>query len=222
MSIIRRLTATLTARVDRLVGEIENHDAVVAAGIDDARRAYAQAKARHARLVQEGERLRGRRAELTAQARRWEGRALAPEVDEPTALECLRRRNQAEAQAAALGEALERQRAAQAQLDRALDAARERIGRLEHQRRLLHTRELTAGMGARLRSLEDPGRIDLDATFERWEARVTESELMQVDQPCDLPGEDPLTARFDAAEARQALCDQLAALRRERGVSDEN
>ena len=46
MSIFKRLSATLVTSIDRVVGEIENHDAVIQASINDIRKKVAEAKVR--------------------------------------------------------------------------------------------------------------------------------------------------------------------------------
>ena len=48
MSFFRRVTLAVSTQLDRMVGEIENHDAVVEAGIRESRRLYARARVRHA------------------------------------------------------------------------------------------------------------------------------------------------------------------------------
>ena len=44
MSIFKRLTATFSSRVDQMVSQIENHDAVVEVAIKESRQATAKAK----------------------------------------------------------------------------------------------------------------------------------------------------------------------------------
>ena len=45
MSIIRRVTATLSANLDEAISRIENHDAVIAAALEETRDAAARLKA---------------------------------------------------------------------------------------------------------------------------------------------------------------------------------
>ena len=50
MSIIKRLSATLVSNIDRVVGEIENNDAVIQASLTELRRKVATAKVRLAHV----------------------------------------------------------------------------------------------------------------------------------------------------------------------------
>lgn len=211
MSIFKRLTATLSAQVDQLVGEIENHDAVVAAGIRDARRAYATARVRLARLMRDGERLRERLAALRAERDTWRGRAAGCD-DEQRGLDCLRRARRAAAEADALADTLTRHEATTRRLAADVDGLRRHIEDLEHRRRLMRSRCASADAAARLAALDGAPSLDLDDTFERWEIRITESEVT-ADAGSDADG---LAAAFDADEEETALRAELADLKRNR------
>jgi phage shock protein A len=77
MSLFKRITATLTTRVNHLVGELENLDAVVACGLAEMRQAYAKAKVRHDRMSSEGERLRRKLEGLQEDMAAWRERAVS-------------------------------------------------------------------------------------------------------------------------------------------------
>lgn len=217
MSLLKRIALAVSARVDRLVGEIENHDAVVEAGLRESRRAFAIARVRQARMGEEGERLRRRLAALRADAAAWEGRALAcagAADGEERALECLRRGKQAAAQAESLGQAWERHVALERRLAQELAAVRGRLESLEHRRALMRSREATAAAATRIREVAPGGGEcpDLDQAFERWEIRVSESELGSR-----TGGDgDAFELGLLAAEERAGLAAELDALKRAR------
>jgi phage shock protein A len=208
MSILKCLTATLSAQADQLVGEIENHDAVVAARIRGARRAYATARVRLGRLTRDGERLRERLAALRAGHDTWRGRAAGCD-DEQRGLECLRRAGRAAAEADALAETLTRHEAMTRRLAADVERLRRHVDDLEHRRRLMRSRCASADAAARLAALDGAPALDLDDTFERWEIRITESEVT-ADAGSDADG---FAADFDADEEETAL---RAELRRNR------
>ena len=107
MSVFKRLSATFSSRIDHLVGQIENHDAVVEAAIRDARQAVAKSKVRLSRLKADGIRLRRKRAELLQAESQWTQRAKdSATQDENRALECLRRRQDCQQQITELDKAL--------------------------------------------------------------------------------------------------------------------
>lgn len=211
MSVLKRLYSSFTAQVDRLVSDIENHDAVVEAGVRNARQAYAKAKVRHARLVQEGERLHRKLSELRESENRWQQRALSiAGEDESKALECLRRRRVCAEQAELLKQALEQHEGLETGLTRKLEAAAQRVDNLSHQRQIMRSREATAEAASSLAGLDETPATELEDIFERWEVRITEAELAAGQQEsCDT-----FDAAFDADEEQQDLLDELAALKR--------
>jgi len=224
MSLVTRLTATFSAGLDRLVGEIENHDAVVEAAIRDNRRAYGRARVRLGRMHEESERLRRRREGLQSKSATWRRRALAC-TEEASAVECLRRAHVLTAEADALADACARHDALAQQLEREIGAVRQRIEALQQRRTQLRSREASADAANRIRALETGTRLDLDDTFERWEVRVTEAEVESELDPA--AGYEPPAApdRFEAeivaAEDYAALKAELDALRRDAAQSQE-
>lgn len=217
MSIVKRIAATVTARVDQLVGEIENHDAVVEAGIREARQAYARAHVRHARMAQEGQRLRDQITTLETSAAQWQERAAATK-DDQRALDCLRRRREAEARSRSLRQSLERHRAVEERQARELAAIRERVTGFEHQRQLLRSREATADAAQRIDRFEQTERIGVDDALERWEVRVTESEIGNL----GVPEYDPIEEEYLSAEDDASLRAELDALKANRNDRKES
>lgn len=244
MSLFKRVSVAVSTRLDRLVGELENHDAVVEAGIRESRRLYAQAKVRYQRLQRDGESLRRRIAQCRADARSWRERALActpTGAGEEKALQCVRRARQSEREAASLEQRWQQHQAVERRLAADIDALRERVAQLAHRRSVMRGREATAHAAARVRQAECDPRLDLDETFERWEIRLTEAEMAAEDSAplgslgshalasCmgdgssvdgGAFGSDPFEAGFLVAEERDALRAELAALRREKTNAD--
>ncbi|MBK1723594.1 PspA/IM30 family protein [Thiocystis violacea] len=215
MSFFKRVTLAVSTQLDRMVGEIENHDAVVEAGIRESRRLYAKAKVRHARMRQDGDRLRRKLDALRADEQAWRERALScePTADgEDKALMCLSRAKRAASQAESLAESYRRHVEVESHLGGEIDGLRQRVETLEHRRQLMRSREATADAASRIRETDTGALFDLDDTFERWEIRLTEAELT-TDTLCDS---DPFASEFVAAEERAALKAELEALKRNR------
>ena len=55
MSLIRRISASITSSVDRAVSRVENHDAVINAALRDTQQAAARSRVRLERVRKEGE-----------------------------------------------------------------------------------------------------------------------------------------------------------------------
>ncbi|NEX22447.1 hypothetical protein G3480_19410 [Thiorhodococcus mannitoliphagus] len=216
MSFFKRVTLTVSSQLEQMIGEIENHDAVVEAGIRESRRLYAKAKVRHARMRQDGERLRRKLDGLRADERTWRERALRCDAKgegegEEKALACLSRAKRAGSQAESLAETYRRHAEVERHLGREIDGLRQRVETLEHRRALMRSREATADASARIRETDSGTLLDLNDTFERWEIRLTEAELT-TDSICD---NDPFEAEFAADEERASLRAELEALRRD-------
>ncbi len=217
MSIIKRLSATLHARLDRVVNQIENHDAVVEAALAESREALARAKVQLARVRQDGERLHKELAEMRGAETAWTERARAAADDEATALECLRRRNAARTRQSELAAAISRHQESEERLGGDVKRAEEQLMRLSEQRNLMRTRESAAEALSLLSGFERTLPAELDRAFERWSVRVTETELAAG----GADAADPLARGFEAEEERAALRAELAELLNDREVRDE-
>ncbi len=170
MSFIKRVTLAVSTQVDRMVGEIENHDAVVEVGIRESRRLYAKAKVRHACMRQDGERLHRRLDGLRADTTAWRERALTCEQSdegEDRALMCLSRAKRSAVQAESLAETYRHHIEVETHLGHEIDALRQRVESLEHRRQLMRSREATADAASRIRETDSGALLNLDDTFER-------------------------------------------------------
>ncbi len=209
MSVFKRLSTSLVARVDQMVSQIENHDAVIEAAIRNARQAAARAKVRLARVRNDGGRLRRKIAALQSEEVKWTERARASAgTDEETALECLRRRRQCQAQTAQLTEALERHEEMEQRLERDVRSAEERIGEMSQQRNLMRTRQAAAEALTSVSGVDEAAAGDIAETLERWEIQVTEAEI----EAGAAEMGDALERDFVEAEDREALRAELQAL----------
>ncbi len=211
MSIVKRLSTTVFSRVDQLVRDIENHDAIVEASIKDVRRASAQAKVRLARVQADGRRLRERLENLRAGEHKWTERARrSAEGDRDTALECVRRRRECEQQAARLESSIAEHEAMELRLADQVAQLERRVGEISEQRHLMRTRQSTAEAMRALRTM-DCSDIDVDDTFERWNVSITEAELETGSADTMVPV-DRLEKRFLDDETRAELESELDAL----------
>ncbi len=217
MSLFKRITTTISARVDQLVGEIENHDAVVEAAIKDARQATAKAKVRLQRLTQERQKLESRIDGLRQREIEWTERAQrSAEPDEDKALACLRRRRECQRQIAELSAAVTKQREAEEKISADVRQAETRINEMNQKRSLMRTRESAAEALANFSRLDEVQSINVDDTFDRWEIRITEAETRNGTN-LQNDAVDSLEREFIDTEERESLRSELAALTKEVG-----
>lgn len=206
MSFFRRLSASLTARIDQAVGQIENHDAIIEAAIREARQATAKAKVRLTRLHGDGERLKMKIAKLREDEIKWTERARhSAKEDERAALECLRRRRECQRRTAQLEQSWENHQQLEARLLRDVRAAEERVANMTQKRHLMRTRQSAAEALNSISCVDHRIGSDISEAFERWEVQITEAEYGAGTAETI----DSLEHRFIDAEDNDALRTEL-------------
>lgn len=211
MQRIRLWTAGLLSRVDWMVAQVENHEAIAQSAIREVQQSAARAKVQLARVRRDGEALREQLAEAQEATATWRERArrIAGE-DEDSAVECLRRSKAAERRAARLARRAAEHDRVEGQLARDVQAVDQRLGGLKEQRNLLRTRQARAEALSSVARANQPLGAEVGEVFERWETRVTEREL---EGECAVSDEaDEFEAGFSGEEERQALRAELSEL----------
>lgn len=212
---LKQWTTSLVSRVDWMVSQVENHEAVAKSAIRDVRRAAARARVQLTRVRADGEQLAQSLAEQREAERLWRERARESAADdEAKALECLRRARRAGRR---LGE-LERRRAEHQRVEKQLAAdvgvVEERLTHLQERHNVLRTRESRAHALATVRDASELGDGDVGDLFERWETQVLEREY---EGGCSTSGEsDSLEDEFLEEEEESELRAELGRLRGER------
>ncbi len=209
MSIFKRLSATLVSRIDQVVGEIENHDAVVQVTLQDMRKHIAEAKVRLGQVHRERARLKQQIEAQQEDAGRWRERALAcAGSEEAKALECLRRSRDCRQRAEKLQQALLGFEATAEKLAADIDASEQRLAQNKQKLTLMRARQSTSSaLNATGEEGEDASQL-LDDTFDRWEINISQAEMIG-DAPQDI---DPLAREFSTRELEEELRLELARL----------
>lgn len=212
MSLINRIYTTVSSRVDRVVSEIENHDAVIESAISDNQRSLAAAKVRFARMQADGQRLRQRLGQMQTAEQQWSERARkSADEDEPLALRCLGKRRACRQQIATLENALIEHEGAETRLSRDIAAVETRLREVTQQRNLMKTRESTAEAMRTFNAIKSSCSISIDDSFEKWETRVLEAELAAG----SFEETDALAERFLEEEEIEDLQLELDEIRQE-------
>lgn len=191
----------------RVLDQVENHEAVVDAAVKEAREHAAKGRVRLKRVQRDGQAMRDRAEQLAGDVTRWEERAAAcAATDRERARECLRRRGAAEAERARLVREAGEHGRLEAQLTADLRRVEERVRELQRRRHTMAAREQRAEAAVRT----TPGEIglldDIEDVFERWEGKLTETEIR-----ADLDTDSFLDA-FEQTEDNAALDAELDAL----------
>lgn len=206
MNIIKRWTAGVTSRVDWMVSQVENQEALVNSALRDARQSAARAKVQLGRVQQDGKQLRQRIQNEELAVTTWRDRAIQTgKNDEKKAIECLRRSKHSEQLAEQLKQRLAEHDQVERQLGKDVRNMEEQLQALSEKRNLMRTRQSRAEAVKTIQGNADMVSTDLDDIFERWETRVTEKELAGA---CSLQV-DSLEEDFVSQEEEGALLDEL-------------
>ena len=209
MSLIRRISATLTSSVDRAVSKVENHDAIVNAALRDTQQAAARSRVRLARVRKDGQALKDRYQSLQLAETRWTERARSVAAsDEAKALECLRRRKECAKQIRNLEDSIEKHEELEGRIAEQVKKIDARIGEVAQQRNMMRSRQSVAEAMRAIHNIEGVSYGEIEDTFDRWEINLGETEFLFGAHA----SADPLDTEFLAEEDTEALRAELAEL----------
>ena len=209
MSIFKRLSTTLSAHLDQVVGDIENHDALIKATLKDLHKKVAEANVRLGRVRQEAAQLQRQMTQLQVDSKRWRDRALeCAKDDEHKALECISRARLCDQQAQQLEHTYQQYQQTIEKLSQDVNTAEQRVRDIKQQHSLMRARQSTCSV---ISATQDSGNDDismLNDTFDRWEVKLRQAESMLESQP-DV---DRLEIEFAKQENADDLKRELASL----------
>ncbi len=211
MNTVKRWTAGVFSRIDMIVAQVENHEALVNQALREIQQATARAHVQLKGVQRDGERMRQQLADTQQEALQWKERARRTIDNEPRALECLKRSRRATRVVQELDRRVVEHERVEHQLVSDVRGLEERLDKLKEQRNLMRTRQSRAeAMG-----VVQGGKIQLEGeiheVFDRWEMRVTESEYAGGVMLAD---EDRFEDDFVSEEEADELRAELDALRR--------
>jgi len=209
MSLFKRLSTTVFSRIDQVVSEIENHDAVIQANLNEMRKKVAAAKVRLNQVYREKERLKQQGEELQESTQRWQQRAIeCSATDEKKALECLSRSRACEQKNAKLQQAINRYMQTADKLGQDVESSEQRLADMKQKLMLMRVRQSTNSAVNATSEVNHNAENQLDETFERWEINISQAEML-VDQPESI---DFLERDFLNQEKEENLRKELAQL----------
>lgn len=178
MKRIKRWTASLVSGFDTVINQVENHESVIASSIRELQEAAARTKVKLNRLKRDESTMTKKVADLERTSGLWNERALKlRDSDKPKAIECLRRRKRVDAEIERLRDELPKHASLVNRIGQDVTRLQERIDELKRKKRTFSTRASRA-KAIELSKIEDLDTdSDLEAVFDRWEVKLTESEL---------------------------------------------
>lgn len=217
MTIFKRLYTTLTASVDQLVGEIENHDALIEATLKEQHRKLAAARVQLKRMQAREQQAADEIRLLQEKMAQWQQRALGlDDDDEERALVCLQHRQRAGEQLQRLQAHRQRYQQAVQSMSRDIRRCEQEVADLRQKHALFRARQHSSEALAVVNAMDVDIGGDLEGRFDRWEARITEREMFAE----TASDSDDFEQAFVEQEQREQLREELAALRRQRDGGD--
>jgi len=197
--------------IDALIVQVENHEALAASALRELERGVVRSRLHLTRVKKDGKNLAQALADEREAVIRWRDRARREE-DESRALECLRRYKRSEARVTELEDRLTEHVRVEQQLGRDVQALERRLTELREQRNTMQTRQARAEAFDVVQGLGDPEKGEIGHIFERWDTRVTETEIASG---CMVAAVDDFDESFVDAEETASLKLELRALKEE-------
>lgn len=213
MSIIKRLTATLHASVDKTVASIENHDAIIQATLVKSRRSVAEASVKLSRVKADGQRQMRQIDELKQRIDLWTERAKAvAETDRAKALDCLKQRQNDQKQLDIATEAFQKHKEMTQRMEDKVCELQQRVTNLQQQHTELQSRDTVSRATTQMDALEHAPGCNVDDTFDRWEVSIQQREARNEFSADVAHAPTSLHDEFKLQEQNDRLDDELDAL----------
>jgi len=219
MNLLRRITATINATMNDVVGRVEDHDAIIDASLQQCRQAAARTRTRLTKVKRDGAQLQSKRDKLVEDIALWTERAIDnADADEEIALNCLKRKKWAETERGRLEGMILEHTEIESSLQARLEQIEARLREINLKRNSMRSRQSLAEAMQIMEKLDGDSGSTVDDTFERWETVLLERELFASDE-CT---KDRFEMQFVEQEERESLLQELKTLSvNPRGKDDE-
>lgn len=221
MRLFKRISSTVLASVDKVISDVENHDAVIESMLQELKAARAQCKVRLSRVASDGQKMQEDFEHLQQQEQQWTERAtqLSKENSEESqqkALACLERRKKVRDQLSQLNKRLADHKKMKQQLQDQLKTIDARFSEINNKRHLLQSQQSVAEANRVVAAVTSSGTTDIDATLDRWEVSIAKMDIDVGNANSFADNNiDDLTLEFEESESKQALLAELEALKNE-------
>lgn len=210
MSILKRLSTTLISRIDRVVTEIENHDAVIQAALNEMNSKMAKAKIALNQACRERDRIKTELETQQSNVHRWQERAIiCAKTDESKALECLRRSHKSRDRAAGLQKSLNEYARSIEKMTGNIQSSAQRLNEMKQRLTLMRAKQATNKTDATIHSTCGDAESIVEDTFNRWEMHLNHDD---IPFDCTTDDVDELEHEFITQEQQNDLRNELTAL----------
>jgi len=209
MSFVKRITTTLFSRIDHVVGELENHDALISAAISEQRKKIAAAKVQMARIASNEQELRRQMAQLKLNERRWGERAIKEAtLDESKALACVERKMATQAELIKLAQMAKEYEQTAHKMAGDISHCENDLKSMMQKQDLMRARQTSADAMNVINQMGNGSFDNLQTSFDRWETRITQDEMLAG----TVDNFDSLEQSYLTSENEQTLRHELQLL----------
>lgn len=187
MSRIKRTLTSLFFKVDQVVGEIENHDALIQAAIREQQGKLAAARFECNRIAKRSKQLDDEIQALEKKKAQWEQRAINESLEASSDNSTLNKRERALAciqQAEGLSEQISRRkemasqyRAAAEKMMTEIKNGAEDLEELKQKHQFMKARQVTADALGRFGDIGSSRLESMETSFDRWEVKIGQTEF---------------------------------------------
>jgi len=205
MTIFRKLSAGITAKIDCLVGQMQNHQALVDQTIREVSSAACEAQVHLRRVRQQLDSISTKIEETDERIAKWIERAKeSAGKDKDVALRCLERKRELESKKVSLEKrAIElgkiERKMAEDQLKMETN-----LGELKARRSDLISKEKSSFVSSAVNEAFNSRLSEVQEVFDSWEISIGEYQ--------SIPDQDPLEQQFESVERKNDLEQELAGL----------
>ena len=227
MQLFKRISSTVLASVDKVIIEIENHDAVIDSMLKELKVARAQCAVRLNRVAKDGITMQSEHDKLIEQEQQWTVRAAKlAEDDEQTsqtkAIACLERRRKVHEKISQLEHRLSEHQKLKQQLQDQLRTIDERFSEINNKKHLLQSQQSVAEANRVVAAVTASGASNIDAALDRWEISIAKMDSnTDFCDNFDDANDDYLANEFADKEAEQELLAELEALKLENSSNEK-
>ena len=211
MSIFKRTFTSLYASIDQMVGEIENHDALIDAAIKEQKKKIAAARVQLRRVEASEKRIDDQLAQLCINAKLWTQRAAVEAKDqanEQQALMCLQRRQKVQQKIEKLQLMKDEYRHSTDRMQQDISQCEQDLTAMTQKHQMMRARQSTSDAMQIVERDSGIGLETIENSFDRWEVKISQSELTvdRLDNGVDfieqeyLQEENEQQLRFELAQ----------------------
>ena len=209
MSIIKRMSTGLFAQIDQIVGDIENHDALIKAAIGDQRRKIAGAKVQLNKIQSSVRKADEQIRELQLKEQRWSERALKEaSANETQAMACLQRRQLVREQIEKVKSARDSYHQTAEKMKGDIARCDQELKSMTQKHEIMRARQSSADALNVISEVNGTNIDALETSFDRWEIKISQHEI-NVDSYDSV---DVLDQSYINAENEEQLRSELAEL----------